>query len=230
MLFREENEDEEVLPFLDRADAGRILAGKLSGHAVQPDVVVVGLARGGLVVAFEVARSLRAPLDVMAVRKLGTPWNKECAMGAVAPGGIQVLDLSVVKNLCLSETDIRETADAELHELQHREQLYRRNHPPVLVSGKTVILVDDGIATGSSILAAIGSLRREKVARVVVATPVIAGSSYDVIRMETDEVVCVAEPVSFIAISQWYEDFREITDEDVEHLLEKADREAPIAA
>jgi putative phosphoribosyl transferase len=230
MLFREEDEDEEVLPFRDRSDAGQILAGKLSTYAGQANVVVVGLARGGLLVAFEVARSLRAPLDVMVVRKLGIPLNKEFAIGAIAPGGVQVLDLAVVKNLCIAETDIREIADTERHELQRREQLYCRNHPPVLISGKTVILVDDGVATGSSILAAIGWLRQQKVARVVVATPVIAMSSYDVIRMEADEVVCVAEPLSFIAISQWYEDFREITDDDVQQLLEKADRETQIAA
>jgi putative phosphoribosyl transferase len=230
MLFREEDEDEEMLPFQDRADAGRILASKLSAYSGRQDVVVVGLARGGVSVAFEVARSLHAPLDVFVVRKLGTPWNRELAMGAIATGGVRVLDLSMVKDLRLSDEDIRRVADTELQELRRREQIYGNHHPPVPMAGKTVILVDDGIATGSSILAAIAALRRQQAARVLVATPVIAVSSYNAARMEADEVVCVTEPGLFTAISRWYDDFSEVTDEDVRRLLQQANRLVPVAA
>lgn len=224
MLFREEDEDEEILPFENRAAAGCVLASKLSAFSGRGDVVVVGLARGGMSVAFAVAQMLHVPLDVFVVRKLGTPWNRELAMGAVAAGGVRVLDLSLIQDLRLTDEDIQKVADAELQELRRREQLYRSDHPPVLVAGKTVILVDDGIATGNSVLAAIRALRQQHVAHVVVATPVIAVPSYNAIRMEADDVVCVAEPVSFLAISQWYEDFHEVSDDDVCSLLEQANK------
>jgi putative phosphoribosyl transferase len=230
MLFREEDEDEEMLPFQDRAEAGRILAGKLSAYADRSDVVVVGLIRGGVAVASEVARSLRAPLDVLVVRKLGVPWNEELAMGAIAASGVRVLDLSLVRELSLSDSFIQELADAELLELQRREQLYRGDRPPLSVAGKTVVLVDDGIATGCSILAGIGALRRQQAARVVVAIPVAPMSACNVLRMEADEVVCLAEPASFLAISQWYEDFGQISDGEVRTLLEQANKPMPSAA
>lgn len=230
MLFREEDEDQELLPFQDRADAGRILASRLSAYSSRDDVVVVGLARGGVAVAFQVAQALQVSLDVLVVRKLGTPWSKELAMGAIATDGMRVLDLSMVKDLCVADEAIKDVADAELQELQRREQLYRHHRPALPVAGKTVILVDDGIATGSSILAAIGALRRRHAARVVVATPVAAVSSCNTIRMEADEMVCVAEPGFLLAISQCDEDFSEAGDDDVGALLEEANRAMPRAA
>jgi putative phosphoribosyl transferase len=230
MLFREEDEDFELLPFQDRAEAGRILAAKLSAYSSRDDVLVLGLPRGGVPVAFQVAQALKAPLDVFVVRKLGTPWNPELAMGAVASGGVQVLDLSIVKELCVSEVDIQEVAASELRELERREKLYRSNRPAPELSGKTVILVDDGIATGCSLLAAIAAIRRRKAARIVVAIPVAPAYGCSAIRAEADEVVSVAEPEQFLAVSQWYEDFSQISDDDICSLLNQAAGSLPHAA
>jgi putative phosphoribosyl transferase len=230
MLFREEDEDEETLPFEDRAEAGRILATKLSAYSGRDDVLVLGLPRGGVPVAFQVAQALKAPLDVFVVRKLGTPWNRELGMGAIAPGGVQILDLSIVRELCVTDQAIREVAAEELQELERRERLYRSGRPPLSVAGKTVILVDDGIATGSSILAAVAALRRQQAARIVVAIPVAPAHACSAIRMEADEVVSVAEPEMFFAVSQWYADFSQTTDDDVRALLEEAGRSMPRAA
>ena len=203
MLFREEDEDLEVLPFVDRAEAGRVLASKLSAYAGRDDVIVLGLPRGGVPVAWEVASTLHVLLDVFVVSKLGTPWNRELAMGAVAERGLQVLDLSIVKALCLSDEAIQEVAAAARKELECREELYRSRRPPLDLAGKTVILVDDGIATGCSILVAIAAIRRRNAARVVVAVPVAPALGCDAIRMEADEVFSVAEPEMFLAVSQW---------------------------
>ena len=220
MLFREEDEDLEVLPFEDRAEAGRVLASRLSAYAGRDEVIVLGLPRGGVPVASAVAGTLHVPFDVCVVSKLGTPWNRELAMGAVAEEGVQVLDLSIVKELCVSEEDIQQVSAAARKEREYREELYRGGRPHLDLAGKTVILVDDGIATGCSILAAIAAVRRRKAARVVVAVPVAPASGCSAIRMEADEVVSVAEPAMFLAVSQWYEDFRQISDEDVQRLLE----------
>jgi len=222
MLFREEDEDLdlEVLPLIDRAEAGRVLARKLSAYAGRDDVIVLGLPRGGVPVAWEVASTLHVPLDVLVVAKLSTPWNRELAVGAVAEKGVQVLDLSIVKTLCVSDEAIQEAARAARRDLECREELYRSGRPPLELAGKTVILVDDGIATGCSMLAAIAAIRRRSAARVVVAVPVAPAFGCDAIRMEADEVVSVAEPEMFMAVSQWYEDFTQISDEDVRHLLE----------
>ncbi|MBZ5680485.1 MAG: phosphoribosyltransferase [Acidobacteriia bacterium] len=220
MLFRDEDEDLEVLPFVDRAEAGRVLASRLSAYAGRDEVIVLGLPRGGVPVASAVAGTLHVPFDVCVVSKLGTPWNRELAMGAVAEEGVQVLDLSIVKELCVSEEDIQQVSAAARKEREYREELYRGGRPHLDLAGKTVILVDDGIATGCSILAAIAAVRRRKAARVVVAVPVAPASGCSAIRMEADEVVSVAEPAMFLAVSQWYEDFRQISDEDVQRLLE----------
>lgn len=224
MLFRDENEDDELLPFCDRAEAGRILATKLSAYGGRNDVIVLGLPRGGVPVAFEVAHALRVPLDVFVVRKLGIPWHKELAMGAVASKGIKVLDLTLAQRLSVSDEEIEKTVAAERKELKRQERLYRGNRPALDLRGKTVILVDDGIATGASILAAIAALRRQKVGRIVVAIPVAPANACDAIRMEADELVCVAEPRMFFAVSQWYENFTQTTDEDVRALLTQAAR------
>jgi predicted phosphoribosyltransferase len=230
MLFRDEDEDLEVLPFADRAEAGRVLAGKLSAYAGRDDVIVLALPRGGVPVACEVASTLHLPLDVFVVSKLGTPWNRELAMGAIAERGVQVLDLSIVKALCLSDEDIQEVAAAARKELEYREELYRSGRPPLDLAGETVILVDDGIATGCSILAAIAAIRRRNAARVVVAVPVAPAFGCAAIRMEADEVISVAEPETFLAVSQWYEDFTQISDEDVRRLVESAAGSLPRAA
>jgi len=222
MLFRDEDEDLEVRPFADRAEAGRVLASKLSDYAGRADVIVLGLPRGGVPVAWEVAGRLRVPLDVLVVSKLGTPWDRELAMGAVAEGGVQALDLSTVKALCVSDEDIQAEVAAAGKELECRGELYRGGRPPAELAGKIVILVDDGIATGCSILAAIAAIRRRNAARVVVAVPVAPATGCDAIRMEADEVLSVAEPEVFLAVSQWYEDFSQISDEDVRRLLESA--------
>jgi putative phosphoribosyl transferase len=230
MLFREEDEDESPLPFLDRAEAGQILATRLTAYADRSDVVVLGLPRGGVRVAWEVAHVLKVPLDVLVVRKLGVPWDRELAMGAVASGGVQVLDLSLVKELDIAEEQIRETVAAELQELQRRENLYRGERAAPALDGKTVILVDDGIATGASILAAIAAVRRHGAARIVVAIPVAPPSACNSIRMEADDLVSVAEPSMFLAVSQWYESFDQVTDDDVRTLLEETASSLPRAA
>lgn len=222
MLFREEDEDLELPPFADREEAGRLLASKLSAYSSRWDVVVLGLPRGGLPVAFEVASVLHRPLDVLVVCKLGTPWHRELAMGAVAEGGVQALDLSLSKELGVAEEDIQEVAVAAEKELQRRKGIYRGGRSPLEPAGKTVILVDDGIATGCSILAAIESVRRRMAARIVVAVPVAPASSCHAIRMEADEVISVAEPGLFLAVSQWYQNFNQVSDEEVQRLLEAA--------
>jgi predicted phosphoribosyltransferase len=230
MLFRDEDEDDELLPFADRAEAGRILGTKLLAYSGRNDVLVLGLPRGGVPVAFEVAGVLNVPLDVLVVRKLGTPWQRELAMGAIAPGDVQVLDLSLVKQLCVPSEAIQEIAAVERKELERQERLYRGNRPPLFVAGKTVILVDDGIATGSCILAAIAAIRKQGAARVVVAVPVAPATACSAIRMEADEVISVAEPEMFLAVSQWYEDFSQISDGQVRALLERSISSLPHAA
>lgn len=230
MLFREEGEDLEVLPFEDRAEAGRILAGRLSAHCSRSDVVVLGLPRGGVPVASVIARALHIPLDVFVVAKLGTPWEPELAMGAVAEGGVQVLDLSLVEALGVSEAEVKEATAKGWIELEARESFYRGSRPPPELKAKTIILVDDGIATGCSILAAIAAVRRRSFARVVVAVPVAPASGCSAIRMEADEVVSVAEPEMFLAVSEWYRNFAQVSDEDVRRLLGAVESSTPRAA
>jgi putative phosphoribosyl transferase len=230
MLFRDEDEDDELLPFANRAEAGRILGAKLVTYSGRDNVIVLGLPRGGVPVAFEVAQVLNAPLDVLVVRKLGTPWERELAMGAIATGGVQVLDLSTVKLLCVPSEAIEEVAATERKELERQERLYRGNRPQLSVAGKTVILVDDGIATGSCILAAIAAVRRRGAIRVVVAVPVAPATACSAIRMEADEVISVAEPEMFLAVSQWYDDFSQISDDEVRALVEGSSASMPRAA
>jgi len=230
MLFREEDEDLEVLPFTDRSEAGRILAGKLLDYAGRGDVIVLGIPRGGLIVASAVAGALHLPLDVFVVSKLGSPWSSELAMGALADGGVQILDLSTVKAMCVPEGAIEEVASTARKKIEIRKRLYRHGHLPLAVEGKTVILVDDGIATGCSILAAVAAIRRRGATRVVVAVPVAPASGCSAIRMEADEVISVAEPEMFLAVSQWYQEFPQISDQDVCHLLEALASSVPRAA
>lgn len=230
MLFRDEDEDVELLPFADRAEAGHMLGVKLAVYSGRSDVVVLGLPRGGVPVAFQVAQVLKAPLDVLVVRKLGVPRERELAMGAIASGNVQILDLSLVKRLCVPSEAIQEVAAAERKELERQEQLYRNDRPPLSLAGKTVVLVDDGMATGSCILAAVAAARRQRAARIVVAIPIALASACNAVRMEADELVSVAEPETFVAVSQWYEDFSQTSDDEVVALLERPSNSTPRAA
>ncbi|HEV8524583.1 MAG TPA: phosphoribosyltransferase, partial [Terriglobales bacterium] len=202
--------------------AGRELAAKLKHYANQPGVLVLALPRGGVVVGFEVARALNAQLDVFLVRKLGVPGQWELALGAIASGGIRVLNEEVLQVLPVSEEVIENIAAAEQRELERREQAYRGGRPAPEVRGRTVILVDDGIATGSTMLAAVRALRQQQPERIVVATPVAPASACEELAQEADEVVCLACPEPFYAISQWYEDFAQTSDDEVRELLERA--------
>jgi predicted phosphoribosyltransferase len=208
--------------FKDRADAGRVLAGKLQDYANRPDVVVLALPRGGVPVACEVARALHAPLDVFLVRKLGLPGHEELAMGAIASGGVRVLNEEVVRLVRVPPEVIDIVAAEELQELRRREQVYRDNRPPLDVRGKTVILVDDGLATGSTMRAGVAALRRLGPSRVVVAVPVAAPETCAEMRAEVDDLVCTRTPEPFRAVGLWYQDFSQTTDEEVRELLRKA--------
>jgi putative phosphoribosyl transferase len=208
--------------FRDRADAGRLLAERLSHYAGRDDVLVLGLPRGGVPVAAEVARALGAPLDVFLVRKLGLPGQEELAMGAIASGGARVLNEELVETLGIPEALIDAVAAREEEELRRRERLYRGERPPPEVEGKTVILVDDGLATGSSMRAAVAALRRLRPARIVVAVPTAPVSTCEELRPEVDELVCARTPQPFYAVGIWYENFNQTTDEEVRRLLADA--------
>jgi predicted phosphoribosyltransferase len=208
--------------FADRREAGRFLAGKLTGYADRPDVLVLALPRGGVPVAFEVASALHAPLDVFLVRKLGVPGHEELAMGAIASGGVRVLNEDVVRALRIPGDVLEAVAEAEQAELERRERIYRGDRPPPDVRGRTVILVDDGLATGSTMRAAVAALRRQGPARIVVAVPVGAPETCAEFEREADEVVCARTPEPFYAVGLWYGDFSQTTDEEVHELLERA--------
>ena len=205
--------------FRDRHDAGRQLAARLTHFEDRPDVLVLALPRGGVPVGYEVADALRAPLDVFLVRKLGVPGQEELAMGAIASGGIRVLNDSVVRLLGLSEADIAPVEADERRELDRREREYRAGRPPLDVAGKVVILVDDGLATGSSMRAAVRALHSMDPARIVVAVPVGARETCEELELEADEAVCAREPEPFHAVGVWYENFSQTSDEEVRDLL-----------
>jgi predicted phosphoribosyltransferase len=205
--------------FGDRTEAGRMLAARLEKYAGKPDVIVLALPRGGVPVAYEVARALHAPLDVFVVRKLGIPAHEELAMGAVATGGVRVLNDQVIRGLSIPDYVVDAVATWELRELERRERLYRGDRPPPDVRGKTVILVDDGLATGSTMLAAVRALRLQGPARIVVAVPVAAPDTCELLKAYVDEVVCAATPEPFYAVGLWYRDFSQTTDEEVRELL-----------
>jgi putative phosphoribosyl transferase len=208
--------------FRDRHHAGRYLAGKLAKYANRPDVLVFGLPRGGVPVAYEVARALRAPLDIFLVRKLGLPGQEELAMGAIASGGVQVLNEHVVRALGVPQDIIDSVAATEQEELARREQLYRGNRATPEVRGRTIILVDDGLATGSTMRAAVAALRQRGPARIVVAVPVGAPETCAEFQDEADEAICARTPEPFHAVGAWYQDFSQTTDDEVRELLEKA--------
>lgn len=206
--------------YKDRRDAGRALAARLQPHAGRDDVIVLALPRGGVPVAFEVAEALEAPLDIFLVRKLGVPGQEELAMGAIASGGVRVLNEQVAPYVTQAAIDAA-TAQ-ERAELERRERAYRGNRPPPEIRGKTIILIDDGLATGSTMRAAVAAIRQQQPARIVVAVPVGAGSTCDSLRHQADEVICGATPEPFFGVGQWYDDFAQTTDEEVCHLLERA--------
>jgi erythromycin esterase-like protein/predicted phosphoribosyltransferase len=209
----------EPEPFRDRREAGRRLAAKLAAYANRPDVLVLALPRGGVPVAYEVARALRAPLDVFVVRKLGVPGYEELAMGAVATGGARVLNDDIVTALRIPPYMIDAVADREHEELRRRERVYRGGRPPPELRGRTVILVDDGLATGATMLAAIKALRQLQPARIVVAVPTAAPDTCEALRAVVDDVVCAITPEPFQAVGRWYEDFSQTTDDEVRELL-----------
>lgn len=208
--------------FENRADAGRQLAAKLASYAGRVGVVVLGVPRGGVPVAFEVAKSLNAPLDVFLSRKLGVPGQEELAFGAVAGGDVRVLDQELIHELQISAADIDRITQSVRAELTRRESLFREGKPPLDVTGKIVLLVDDGIATGSSMLAAIQTLRHMRPARLVLAVPVAPASTCRRLREQVDEFVSVHTPERFYAIGQFYGDFSQVRDEEVVALLRRA--------
>jgi erythromycin esterase-like protein/predicted phosphoribosyltransferase len=216
--------------FRDREQAGRLLAERLSGYAGRDDVVVLGLPRGGVPVAFEIAEALDAPLDVFLVRKLGVPGHQEYALGAIASGGVRVLDESLIERLGLPAEWIEAIDAKERRELDRRERAYRGERPPPDVAGRTVILVDDGLATGSTMLAALHAIRADEPAHVVVAVPVADPGVCDALRSVADEVVCLLTPQPLQAVGAWYENFEQTADGEVRDLLERARRAPPLRA
>jgi putative phosphoribosyl transferase len=222
------------LPFRDRDEAGHALAACLA-TALQPhlsasDAVVLALPRGGLPVAHPVAQALGLPLDVLIVRKLGVPGQPEFAMGAIASGGLRVLNDDVVRELGISAASIDTITRAEAAELVRREQLYRGHHPPPAIAGRTVIVVDDGLATGATMRAAVRALRTQAPSRIVVAVPVAAADTAEDLRREADAVVTVATPEPFVAVGRWYRDFDQVDDAEVRRLLADARRRALLPA
>ena len=211
--------------FRNRTHAGQMLAGMLKEYSNRDDILVLALPRGGVPVAFEIASALPAPLDVFLVRKLGVPGQEELAMGAIATGGVRVLNHEVVKYLRVPDHVIDSATQAEQRELDRREQAYRGNRQPPEVGGGTVIFVDDGLATGSTMRAAVTALRLQKPARIVVAVPVAAASTCQEFREEVDQIICATTPEPFYGVGQWYENFSQTTDEEVRDLLDRAAQE-----
>lgn len=205
--------------FRNRIDAGRMLASRLTAYAHRPDVLVLGLPRGGIPVAYEVARELGVPLDVFVVRKLGMPGHEEYAIGAIATGGVRIINEEAIRTFGVTDAEIEAVTAEELRELDRRERSYRDNRPPLTVAGKTIILVDDGLATGSTMRAAVEALRQEGPARIVVAVPTAAPETCDEMAGHVDEMICAMTPEPFYAVGLWYDDFGQTSDEEVHDLL-----------
>ena len=210
------------MAFRDRTEAGQRLAAMLGAYAHRRDVLVLGLPRGGVPVAYEVARSLSVPLDIIIVRKIGVPYEKELAMGAIASGGVRVLNEDVIAMLRIPADVVDAVTAEEQRELNRRERVYRGNRPLPTIRGRTVILVDDGIATGATIRAAITLVRQQRPVRIIVAVPVAAASTCEELRKEVDDVVCVLAPEELYGIGLWYERFPQISDDAMRALLAKA--------
>lgn len=212
-------------PFRDRSEAGQVLAQELRAYAGREDVIVLALPRGGVPVAFEVARALQAPLDVFVVRKLGVPGHEELAMGAIASGGVLVLEPTVIEDLAIPPDVVADVAAREEQERLRREREYRGDRPEPDVRGRTVILVDDGLATGSTMRAAVAALRKLQPARIVVAVPVAAPSACADLAPEVDDIVCARTPEPFRSVGSWYLEFSQTTDDEVRELLARAEHE-----
>ena len=208
--------------FKNRTDAGRKLAARLTRYADRGDVLVLALPRGGVPVAYEVARKLNAPLDIFLVRKLGVPGHEELAMGAIASGGVRVVNQDIVDYLRIPNRVIDAVAEHEQRELERRERAYRDDRPQPEITDHVVILIDDGLATGSTMRAAAASLRLQKPRRIVVAVPVSSPETCDEFRSEVDEIICAVTPQHFQGVGLWYEDFSQTSDEEVRELLKRA--------
>ena len=208
--------------FHDRKEAGKLLAAKLTAYANRQDAIVLALPRGGVPVGFEIAQALHISLDVIVVRKLGVPGQEELTIGAIATGGIRILNNDVVQFLDIPNELIEKVAANEQQELERRELLYRGELPACDISGRTVILVDDGIAIGATMHAAVAAIKQNQPSRVIIAVPTAAPSTCDEFTEEVDELVCIIRPEPFIAVSYWYRQFSQTSDEEVRHLLEQA--------
>lgn len=215
-------EDKKEALFGDRRDAGKKLVQKLIGYADREDVIVLALPRGGVPVAYEVAAALNVPMDIFIVRKLGWPGHEEMAIGAIASGGVRVLNEDIVRYLNIPETLIDAVARRETRELERREREYRGKRPPLELKDRTVIVIDDGLATGASMRAAIVGVRAHAPAQIVVAVPTAALETCEALEPEVDQIICASTPEPFYGVSRWYEDFSQTTDEEVRLLLEEA--------
>jgi putative phosphoribosyl transferase len=208
------------LPFRDRREAGRILASRLYQYAGRRDTIIAAIPRGGIVVAAEVAAELHLPIAVFLIRKLGVPGQEELAMGAITSGGMKLMNRRVLDAFAIPESAIEAAVLRESRELERREQLYSRGHSRPEFKGKTVIIVDDGIATGASIRLAMDALRKQGAGAIVVAVPVAPSEAIAELRQISDEVVCLAEPSHFAAVGKWYENFEQVSDREVCQLLD----------
>ena len=206
------------LPLRDRTAAGRILGATLAARNLAPNTIVLALARGGVPVGAQVAEALHAPLDVIVVRKLGVPWQPELAMGAIARG-TRVLDDPLIQHLGISEREVEAIAARETKELERRERQYRHGQPEPDLRGKTVVLVDDGLATGSSMIVAVRHVRSAQPGKLIVAAPVASTEACERLQREADECVCLAQPSPFNAVGQWYSNFEQVTDAEVHEIL-----------
>ena len=214
--------------FQDRSEAGKILAAHVAKAVDDPDIIVLALPRGGVPVAFEVARSLRAPMDIYVVRKLGLPGEEELAIGAIASGGVRVLNRALIAHLQIPEELIERVTAQQSIELERREQLYRGTRGLIPLRGHTTILVDDGLATGATMLAAARSVRAQQPRRIVVAVPVASSSACEDIREDVDQTVCVVTPEPFLAVGAWHDDFSQTSDSEVRSLLAQSRGEASL--
>jgi putative phosphoribosyl transferase len=211
--------------FQDRYEAGQALAAKLEHHAGDPDVVVLALPRGGVPVGYEVSQALNAPLDIFLVRKIGVPGYEELAMGAVASGGVKIFNHEVLQRLGISERILDGIVREKERELEQQEKAYRGERPPTQIEGRTVILVDDGLATGASMRAAVQAVKKKSAKSVIVAVPVGSADTCNQLQSEVDEVICGMTPEPFYAVGAWYSDFMQVTDEEVRELLDRAAHE-----
>ncbi len=218
------------LPFRDRVEAGQLLAAELASHKLPTNVIVLALPRGGVPVGLEVAKVLHAPLDVVVVRKLGVPWQPELAMGAIAGRSAQVLDHDLIAELRISQEDIDAALKKERAEVERREKLYRSGRPGLDLHSRTVLLVDDGLATGSTMLVAVRYVRTFKPAKTMIAVPVGSAEACERLKKEVDDFVCLASPEYFMAVGEWFEDFRQVSDAEVQQLLEQSRQRTEVAA